>query len=413
MLGPTKPSSVTRRWRIRLLALALAGLAATLAIVAVGFAGGATAKSAAQGQKNHSGITSKPFGTLPDGHQVDLYTLTNKGGMQVKVMTYGATIQSIWVPRQGRRPLNVALGFSTLADYVANTTASKGTTYFGSTVGRYANRIANGQFTLDGVTYHLPQNDGTNTLHGGPQGFEEKLWNVTAQSNQPPSVTMSYTSPDGEEGFPGEVTVHVTFTLTDANSLRMHYVATTDKPTVINLTNHTYFNLAGESSGDVYDQILKLDADRYTPIDANLIPTGKIVPVAGKPIDFRRPTPIGKRIRSGFHQLVLAHGYDHNFVINGWKGDGALLPAAKAKDPETGVRLGVKTTEPGIQFYSGNFLDGSLVGTSGHTYRESDGFTLETQHFPNSPNQPNFPSTVLRPGQTFDSTTVYQLSSGG
>jgi aldose 1-epimerase len=408
MAGHVKPDSVSGRRRARLAAVGLGGLTTVVALAAMVLGDASAAQPAA---RHHARITKTPFGNLPDGRPVDMYTLTNKKGMRVRVMTYGATVQSIRVPRPGKRPLNVALGFKSLADYVANTTASMGTTYFGATIGRYANRIANGQFTLDGVTYHLPQNNGTNTLHGGPQGFEEKLFGATAQSNRPPSVTMSYTSPDGEEGFPGNLTVQVTFTLTNANALRIHYTATTSKPTVVNLTNHTYFNLAGEGSGDVYGQRLRIDANRYTPIDANLIPTGQIAKVTGTPLDFRRFHKIGARIRSHHQQLVLAHGYDHNFVVKGWKGNGKLLPVATAKDPHTGIVLRTFSTEPGVQFYSGNFLDGSLVGTSGHTYRQGDGFTLETQHFPNSPNQPNFPSTVLRPGQVFNSKTVYKFGS--
>jgi aldose 1-epimerase len=351
-------------------------------------------------------VTKSSFGTLPDGRAVDLYTLMN-GGVTVKVMTYGATVTEIDTPDRHGHVQNIALGFPDLAGYVTNTTGT-GTTYFGATIGRYANRIANGMFTLDGVTYHLPQNNGTNTLHGGPQGFHTKLWSATS-SNGPngPSVALTYVSPDGEMGFPGNLRTTVTYTLTGDGALQIDYRATTDKDTVINLTNHSYFNLAGEGSGDTYHQLLQLDASNYTPIDANLIPTGQIVPVAGTPLDFRSLTPIGARIRSGFNQLVLAHGYDHNFVIDRPKGGSSLTDAAFAVDPRSGRTLRVLTTEPGIQFYSGNFLDGSLVGTSGGTYRQGDGFTLETQHYPNSPNQPNFPSTTLKAGDTFSSETIY------
>jgi aldose 1-epimerase len=353
------------------------------------------------------GVTKSPFGTLPDGRAVDLYTLTN-GGVTVRVITYGAIVQSIDTPDRHGKASNISLGFPDLAGYVANNTAASGTTYFGATIGRYANRIANAQFTLDGVTYHLPANNGTNTLHGGPGGFHTKLWGATSSSGPDgPSVRLTYTSPDGEEGFPGTLNVAVTYTLTDAGALKIDYQATTDKATVINLTNHSYFNLAGEGSGDTYRQLLRLDASSYTPIDANLIPTGQIAPVAGTPLDFRSLTPIGARIRDSFEQLVLAHGYDHNFVIDRPKGGNSLTEAALAVDPRSGRTLKVLTTEPGIQFYSGNFLDGSLVGTSGTTYRQGDGFTLETQHYPNSPNQDSFPTTVLRPGETFSSETVY------
>jgi aldose 1-epimerase len=361
-----------------------------------------------------SGSVSKALFGKFRGRKVFIYTLTNDAGMRVRIMTYGATVQSIDVPGSNGDIENVALGFRHLADYVANTRAHSGETYFGATIGRYANRIAKGRFTLDGKTYHLPQNNGTNTLHGGPHGFDEKIWHAKATHGPDgPGVTMRYTSPDGQEGFPGTLAVRVSFTLTDANGLWFHYRATTDKPTVVNLTNHTYFNLAGEGSGDVYHQVLQLNADSYTPVNANLIPTGEIAPVAGTPLDFTHPTPIGERIREGFRQLVLAHGYDHNFVINRPQSTTGLLPAAVAEDPKSGRELRVWTTEPGVQFYSGNFLDGSLVGTSGKTYRQGDGFTLETQHYPNSPNQPNFPSTVLRPGETFNSTTVYDFSAAG
>jgi aldose 1-epimerase len=402
--------------------------AAALAIVVAALVAVAPAVVAGTGRANQAGLS---FGTRPSpaansgsvskalfgkfrGRKVFIYTLTNGAGMKVRIMTYGATVQSIDVPGSNGDVENVALGFRRLADYVANTRAHTGETYFGATIGRYANRIAKGRFTLDGKTYHLPQNNGTNTLHGGPHGFDEKIWHAKATHGPDgPGVTMRYTSPDGQEGFPGTLAVRVSFTLTDANGLWIRYRATTDKPTVVNLTNHTYFNLAGEGSGDVYHQVLQLDADSYTPVNANLIPTGEIAPVAGTPLDFTHPTPIGKRIRDGFRQLVLAHGYDHNFVINRPQSATALLPAAVAEDPKSGRELRVWTTEPGIQFYSGNFLDGSLVGTSGKTYRQGDGFTLETQHYPNSPNEPDFPSTVLRPGETFNSTTVYDFSTAG
>jgi aldose 1-epimerase len=350
-------------------------------------------------------VTKSSFGTLPDGRAVDLYTLKN-GGVTVKITNYGATITEIDTPDRHGNSHNITLGFPDLAGYVTNTTGP-GTTYFGATIGRYANRIGGAMFELNGVTYHLPANNNGNTLHGGPNGFHTKLWSASSSVGPDgPAVTFSYTSPDGEEGFPGTLVTQVTFTLTRQGALDMKYQATTDKDTVINLTNHAYFNLAGEGSGDVYDQLLRIDASSYTPVDATLIPTGQIAPVAGTPLDFRSLTPIGARIRDSFQQLVLAHGYDHNFVIDQQKKSG-LSEAAFAVDPGTGRTLRVLTTEPGVQFYSGNFLDGSLVGTSGTTYRQGDGFTLETQHFPDSPNKPNFPSTVLRAGDTFQSETVY------
>jgi aldose 1-epimerase len=410
-------SKLHRRRRLLTAATALgSALVAAVVIAAPGVIAGTHGRVAAAAGPSPvatgDSVTRDRFGEV-NGHPVFIYTLTNPAGMRARIMTYGATVQSIDVPDARGRSANVALGFRSLADYVANTRAPSGETYFGATVGRYANRIANARFTLDGKTYHLPANDGTNTLHGGPHGFDEKLWQGRITHGPAgPGVAMRYTSPDGQEGFPGTLAVQVNFRLTDEGGLWIHYHATTDKPTVVNLTNHTYFNLAGEGSGDVYDQLLEIEADDYTPIDAKLIPTGQIAPVAGTPLDFTQLEPIGARIRDSFRQLVLAHGYDHNFVIRRPTAGAGLVPAAFAEDPRSGRGLRVWTTEPGIQFYSGNFLDGSLVGTSGSTYRQSDGFTLETQHYPNSPNQPNFPSTVLRPGQTFDSTTVYDFSTG-
>jgi aldose 1-epimerase len=381
----------------------LTKLLAAGAVSAVAMAAGALPASAAS-------VSKQRWGTV-GGKPVYLFTLRNGRHMTVRITNYGAIVQSIYAPDRRGRVRNVALGFRTLAEYVANNTAASGTTYFGATIGRYANRIANGQFTLDGVTYHLPQNNGTNTLHGGPGGFHTKVWDAAAvRKGGKAGVRLTYTSPNGEEGFPGTLRVAVRYTLTPGGALRIRYRAATDRPTVVNLTNHSYFNLAGEGSGDVYDQVLKLRASRYTPVDANLIPTGQIAPLAGTPLDFRHSTPIGARIRDSFEQLVIAHGYDHNYVLDR-HGKKRLVLAAKARDPHTGRVLLTYTTEPGIQFYSGNFLDGSLVGTGGKTYRQGDGFTLETQHYPDSPNHPNFPSTVLRPGQQFRSATTYTFTS--
>jgi len=318
------------------------------------------------------------------------------------------------VPDRAGRFENVALGFSTLADYVENSThpaeGGSGSTYFGATIGRYANRIANGKFTLDGRAYHLPKNNAPNTLHGGPDAFNTRVWDATTEKGQGfVALKLAYTDPDGHNGFPGTVETEVTYQLTDDNELRIDYRATTDEPTVINLTNHTYFNLAGEGSGDIYDQQLKINADAYTPTDETLIPTGEISPVAGTPFDFRAMKPIGRDIRDDNEQLVLAHGYDHNFVLDG---SGTRLVSV-AEDPKSGRVLLTYTDQPGVQFYTGNFLVGDLVGTGGDTYRQSDGFTLETQHFPDSPNQPDFPSTVLKPGEEFTSTTIYGFSTAG
>jgi aldose 1-epimerase len=374
--------------------------------------------------KGQPTITSAPWGTVPAHPPLNqalpatLYTLTSGSGMTVKISNYGGVVQSIWVPDRRGREADVALGFSNLQDYVTDFTnppaGGSGDTYFGAIIGRYANRIANGSFTLNGNTYTLPQNNGTNTLHGGPDAYNTQVWDATPSTTaNSASLKLTYTDPDGYNGFPGAVSNTVTYTLTNQNALRIDYSATTTAQTVINLTNHTYFNLAGEGSGDVYGQMMKINASSFTPTNANLIPTGQIVPVAGTPFDFTSLKPIGQDIRdagaSQGEQLVIAHGYDHNWVLNG----SGMKLAAVSIDPKSGRELKTYTTEPGVQFYTGNFLEGDLVGPSGHTYRQSDGFTLETQHFPDSPNEPSFPSTELNPGQTFSSTTVYAFSTTG
>jgi aldose 1-epimerase len=387
-----------------------ASIAAAVALAALALGGSASArahhKSGGGGGLN---ISSKPWGTV-SGKQVRLYTLSAHK-LKVRISNYGGIVQSIIAPDRRGRSADVVLGFPTLADYVANNvypqpSGGSGTTYFGAIIGRYANRIANGEFTLDGTTYHTPQNNGPNTLHGGPNAFNTQVWDATEEHRADSvGLKLTYTDPDGYNGFPGAVSMIVTYTLTNSGELRIHYSATTTKSTVVNFTNHSYFNLAGEGSGDVLHQLLRLNADKYTPINSNLIPTGAIVPVAGTPLDFRRLTPIGRHIRDDFKQLLLAHGYDFNWVLNG----SGMREAAFAEDPASGRTLTAYTDQPGIQLYTSNFLVGDLVGPSGHIYRQSDGFTLETQHFPNSPNQPNFPSTVLNPGQTFNSTTIFKF----
>jgi aldose 1-epimerase len=320
-------------------------------------------------------------------------------------------IQSIDVPDRHGRMADVTLGFRNLAGYEANDAPNQpsggsGSTYFGATVGRYANRIANGRFTLNGHTYHLPINNGPNTLHGGPNAWNSQVWTpaVSRKAGQA-SLSLTYTSPNGQNGFPGTVTANVTFTLGRQNALRIHYHATTDQPTVINMTNHSYFNLAGQASGSILNQRLMINASRYTPTNSVQIPTGQLASVLGTPMDFLKMKAIGRDITSPFQQLVLAHGYDHNWVING--GGTGLKLAARAMDPVSGRTLTADTTEPGVQLYTSNFLQGELVGTTGRTYRQSAGFTLETQHFPDSPNEPSFPSTTLNPGTPFNSTTVF------
>jgi aldose 1-epimerase len=350
-------------------------------------------------------ISSQPFGTTADGSAVEEYTLTNANGMEVKVITYGGVVTSIRVPDASGNLDNVVLGFDNLADYETRSP------YFGNITGRYANRIANATFTLDGEAYTLAANNGVNTLHGGVDGFDNKVWAAeTVEGETEVGVKLSYVSPDGEEGYPGNLSTTVTYTLTDADELRIDYSATTDAPTVVNLTNHSYFNLAGNGSGDIYDHMLMINADSYTPVDETLIPTGELAPVEGTAFDLREPTRIGDGIRDGSLQMVLGRGYDHNYVLNRESDDGLEL-AATLSEPTTGRMMEVWTTEPGIQLYTGNFLDGTLVGSSGGMYRQGDALCLETQHFPDSPNQPDFPSTELRPGETYETTTIYKFSA--
>jgi len=349
-------------------------------------------------------IDKEPFGTTAAGVKVDRYTLTN-GHVRVRILTLGGILQTIETPDRRGRTTNVTLGFSTLAPYETNSP------YFGALIGRYGNRIANGTFTLDGVTYHLPINNPPNSLHGGDIGFNKKVWSATPVTGRDTAaLRLALTSPDGDQGYPGTLSVQVTYTLTATGAIRIDYRATTTKATVVNLTNHAYFNLAGEGTSAIYDHRLYLNASRYTPVDPTLIPTGSLDRVAGTPMDFTRPTPIGARIRDGFDQLVIGRGYDHNYVLDR-HGSGLSL-AARVSEPTSGRTLAIYTDQPGIQFYSGNFLDGTLIGTSGRMYRQGDGFALETQHFPDSPNHANFPSTVLRPGQVYQTTTVYQFGAG-
>ncbi len=349
-------------------------------------------------------ISRSGFGTTQDGKPVDLYTMTNRHGMTVKFMSYGGIITEIDVPDRHAHPADVVLGFKTLQGYETHPV------YFGALIGRYANRIANGRFELDGKAYQLAINNPPNSLHGGAKGFDKQVWDVQASpgNGQAASATLTYVSHDGEENYPGTLTVHVTYTLTETNELRIHYQATTDKDTVLNLTNHSYFNLAGNGSGSVEDQRIRIAADRYTPIDPNLIPTGQLTSVAGTPLDFRKPTAIGARIRVADEQLLRAHGYDFNWVLDGGITKQPRL-VARAEDPHSGRVLDCLTTEPGLQFYTGNFLTGAFAGSAGTIYRQTDAFTFETQHFPDSPNRPNFPTTELKPGQTFDSTTIFRF----
>jgi aldose 1-epimerase len=349
-------------------------------------------------------LDRKPYGALPDGTAVERFTLRNEGGMTAEVITYGAVLTSLHVPDRAGTLANVVLGYASLAEYIADDAS------FGATVGRYANRIAGGSFSIDSTTYRLPINNGPNSIHGGLKGFSKRLWQAEAAVGvDGPAVRLRYASADGEEGYPGQLAVEVRYTLT-ADAVRIDYTATTSKPTVLNLTNHSYFNLAGEGAGSIEGHELTIPADAFTPVTADLIPTGEIRSVDGTPFDFRASTPIGARIRAAHEQVLLGRGYDHNFVLPA-NPEGEAKHAVRVREPRSGRVMEVLTSEPGVQLYTGNFLNGRHRGPSGRAYRQSDGFCLETQHFPNSPNEPRFPSTVLRPDETFRSRTEYRFST--
>ncbi len=343
----------------------------------------------------------KTWGKTAEGENVNLYTLSNSKGMQATVTDYGARIVTLVVPDRNGTPGNVTLGFDSLDGY------QKENPYFGAIVGRYGNRIAKGRFTLDGVEYKLAVNNGANSLHGGLKGFDKRVW--TARQDRPDKLELTYVSRDGEEGYPGNMSTTVVYTMGDDNSLRIDYTITTDKATVHNVTNHAYFNLAGPGNGDVLGHRIMIAADRFTPVDAGLIPTGELKPVEGTPFDFRQPHAIGERIEAKDQQIEYGKGYDHNWVLNGEMG--ALRPAVKVSEPTTGRVMEVLTTEPGVQFYTGNFLDGTLTGSGGKAYKFRYGFCLETQHYPDSPNHPDFPTTVIKPGEKYRSATVYKFST--
>ena len=345
-------------------------------------------------------VTKGDFGKLPDGRAVEVYTAKNEE-LEVKFTTYGARIVSLMTKDRDGKLADVVLGYGSVDGYVNEGTTK---TYFGSIVGRYGNRIRGGKFSVDGKSYQIPLNNNGNALHGGPHGFDDRLWTGKAISD---GVEMSLVSKDGDMGFPGTLTVHVRYTLV-GSALHINYSATTDKPTVTNLTNHSYFNLSGEGSGTILGEVLEINADGYTPVDAGLIPVGGVKPVAGTPFDFRKPTEIGARIEEANDQLKIGGGYDHNWVLNGK--NGVMKLAAKLYDPKSGRVLTVTTTQPGVQFYSGNVLSGAYKGNAGVAYSKNTGLCLETQHFPDSPNQPTFPSTLLKPGQTMHSETVFAFS---
>jgi aldose 1-epimerase len=355
------------------------------------------------GSAGEGSITSTSFGTTKDGQAVKLYTLTNQHGMKARITNYGATLVELWVPDKSGKLADVVLGFDNVTPYEAHFTA--GDPFLGATIGRYGNRIAKGKFSIDGKEYTLATNNGPNSLHGGDNAMYKKVWKaVSRMTPQGPALVLTYRSPDMEEGFPGNMDVTVTYTLTNDNGLKIDYQATTDKPTVANLTNHSYFNLAGAGNGNVLDHQIRINADNYTPVDANLIPTGKIEPVAGTPLDLREPVAIGSRI----DKFGDIGGFDHNYVLN-VAAPGTMTLAVRVTEPKSGRVMEVLTTEPGIQFYTGMNQEG-IKGLNG-PYVKFGGFCLETQHYPDSPNQPTFPSTILRPGQVYSTQTIYKFSN--
>lgn len=349
-------------------------------------------------------IKKEAFGATRNGKPVELYTLTNQHGMEVRIMTYGGIVVSLRAPDKNGHFADVVLGSDKLDGYLG------GSPYFGALIGRYGNRIANARFTLDGKEYVLAKNNGPNSLHGGIKGFDKVVWQAEpVEKTGETGLILKYTSADGEEGYPGTLNATVTYRLDEENELTINYRATTDKATPVNLTNHSYFNLAGEGNGNILAHVLMLNADHFTPVNETLIPTGEISSVKGTPLDFTQPTAIGARINDHYEQLVLGHGYDHNFVINR-KAPG-LAFAARVYEPTSGRVLEVYTSQPGVQFYTGNFLNGTITGKHGHVYMQRSAFCLETQHYPDSPNQPSFPSTILRPGEIYQSTTAYKFST--
>ncbi|HEX5082855.1 MAG TPA: aldose epimerase family protein [Blastocatellia bacterium] len=355
------------------------------------------------GGKGKATLKKEDFGKTKDGQSVDIYTLTNANGVEARITTYGGIIVSLKTPDRAGKLDDIVLGFDSLDEYL------KGNPFFGAIAGRYANRIAKGRFTLNGAEYKLAVNNGENSLHGGIVGFDKVVWKARpVPTKEGVALELAYLSKDGEEGYPGNLSVKVVYTLTDKNELRIDYSATTDKDTVINLTNHSYFNLAGQGSGDILNHQLTINAKSFTPVDSTLIPTGELRPVKGTPFDFTQPTAIGARVNQDDEQLKFGGGYDHNFVVDGQTG--VLRRAAKAVDPSTGRVLEVWTTEPGVQFYIGNFLT-EMKGKAGKTYNKRYGFCLETQHFPDSPNKPDFPSAVLKKDGEYKTTTVFKFSA--
>jgi aldose 1-epimerase len=346
-------------------------------------------------------VSKADFGKTSDGTAVQIFTLTNEHGLEARICTYGGAVVSLKTPDRAGKMDDIVLGFDALEGYL-----NPAVPYFGALIGRYGNRIGHAKFTLEGKEYKLPANDGANTLHGGPKGFDKVVW--TPRMLPDGGLELIYSSKDNEQGFPGTLKATVQYHLTAANELKIEYSATTDKPTVVNLTNHSYFNLKGAGNGTILDHVVTVKASKFTPVDSGLIPTGELKPVAGTPFDFTKPTAIGARIGQNDEQLKLGRGYDHNFVLDR-TGAGMSL-AAHVEEPTTGRVMDVETTEPGLQFYTGNFLDGTLKGKGGHMYQQRFAFCMETQHYPDSPNKPSFPTTELKPGQTYKTTTLYRFS---
>jgi aldose 1-epimerase len=360
-------------------------------------------KQAPESKGTTAKVEKAPYAKMADGSPVDMFTLTNAKGMQARIITYGGTVVSLTAPDKTGKYADIVLAPDSLQGYQSQTA------YLGALIGRYGNRIGNAGFTLEGKKYKLPANDGKNTLHGGPQGFDKRLWKAAeTQSAEGPALELTYVSQDGEMGFPGTLNTRVVYTLTDNNELKIDYTATTDKPTVVNLTNHSYFNLAGEANGDILNHQVTINASRFTPVDSGLIPTGELKAVKGTPFDFTTPHAIGERIEQNDQQLKYGKGYDHNWVLDR-SGDG-LSKAAEVYEAGSGRVMEVLTTEPGLQFYTGNFLDGTIKGKT-RAYPHRAAFCMETQHYPDSPNKPKFPSTELKPGETYHTTTVYRFSA--